>query len=426
MTWGRIGFLLWILVALCCPAFAWGDEFRFVPSMSVKEDYNSNVLFTTNNTGRDFITTLSPGVEIWDSTGRLDTDLLFRLGRLEYAKNSDLDATNQTYDGKFRYALTPLLNVSAEGGYTKINNPTLNILTTGIVMAAVPWNHISASMSADYQLSEKTALGLTYNYGNDYYGDPRFNSDTSHDVGGGITYDFSEYVSTLKGRMNVDYSRISFPDSHTDSVVATVGFSRDFNEVWNISLNGGIRHSSTESTVQVVTQVPTGLFTIINGQIEEFVFLEARNENVRSADTGLVGNASLNYKGDRTTGSLTFSRGVTPAYTFSGAAVQNALTVSVRYQLTYELSAILSSSYNTLKTIPSSISSQLVNQHTCWINPVIRYEFSKGPLKIFDREKDVAVEASYEYTSVDYTLTKTEADRHIFSIRLTMQHPFLE
>src|SRR5208283_3749034 len=102
---------LWLLVLLF-PAFAWGDDFSLTPSLSVQEAYNSNILLSATDIRKDFITTLSPVVEMVDRTGLLDTDLLLHLDRLEYAENQGLSGTNQLYNGTLKYLVSPLLSVS--------------------------------------------------------------------------------------------------------------------------------------------------------------------------------------------------------------------------------------------------------------------------------------------------------------------------
>src|SRR5271157_2998914 len=96
-------YLLVVIVLLSCPLLVWGNEFRLVPSISVKEEYNSNILLSTDSEKSDFLTTVSPGVEMVNRTDRLDTDLLVRLDRLEYLDNRDVSATNQMYNGKLHY-----------------------------------------------------------------------------------------------------------------------------------------------------------------------------------------------------------------------------------------------------------------------------------------------------------------------------------
>src|SRR5271157_1517136 len=149
-------YFLVIIFLLSCPSLVWGNEFRLVPSISVKEEYNDNILFDTDGARKDFITTISPGIEIVNNTQRLETDLLARLNRFDYANNREFSATDQLYNGKFRYHATPLINISAEAGYVRDSQPDRDILTSGIILTTVPRNRINASMSADYQFSEKT------------------------------------------------------------------------------------------------------------------------------------------------------------------------------------------------------------------------------------------------------------------------------
>ena len=162
-------YLLVIIVLLFCPSLIWGNEFRLVPSISVKEEYNDNILFLTDDIRKDFITTISPSLEMVNNTEKLETDLLARLDRFDYADNREFSATDQLYNGKFRYHATPLFNISAEAGYVRDSQPDRDILTSGIILTTVPRNRYNASLSADYQFSEKTAAVVSYAFGSDEY-----------------------------------------------------------------------------------------------------------------------------------------------------------------------------------------------------------------------------------------------------------------
>jgi len=37
--------ILIAVVLLSCPSLVWGNEFRLVPSISIKEEYNDNIFF---------------------------------------------------------------------------------------------------------------------------------------------------------------------------------------------------------------------------------------------------------------------------------------------------------------------------------------------------------------------------------------------
>src|SRR4030067_3205216 len=102
-------YLLFIILFQFYPSFVWGKEFPLGPSISFNNAYNSNILISANEIKGDFVTTLSPGVEMVNRTGRFNTDLLVRLDRLDYADNRELSAGTQMYNGKVRYLAPPKL-----------------------------------------------------------------------------------------------------------------------------------------------------------------------------------------------------------------------------------------------------------------------------------------------------------------------------
>jgi predicted porin len=145
------------------------------------------------------------------------------------------------------------------------------------------------------------------------------------------------------------------------------------------------------------------------------VFLPV-TEHQKDSGLGWVGNAGLHYKTEHGSGDLTYSRDIMPAYGLNGAAEQNAVAVSSQYRLTYEFSTLFSAGYYALTSTPGNLSLQVIKQHTFRVSPGVRYDFSK----------DVSLDLSYEYSTVDYPATKTEASRHLVSIRFTVQHAFFE
>ncbi|MBF0560251.1 MAG: outer membrane beta-barrel protein [Nitrospirae bacterium] len=399
-----------IFLIVLSPEVSRGEEFRLVPSLSLKEDYNSNILLSTLNGRSDFITTISPGAELIDRTENANMDLLLRLDRLQYAENGALSSTNQMFTGNFGYSPTPLLSISAGAGYVRNSNPTLSLASTGFVSVAVPVNRISSSFSVDYKFSELTEGIVSYTYGTDYYNNSAYLSDISHDITAGLVYDLGGYFRTLKGRTNMSYSYYSFPGSRTDSVNGTVGFSWDLNEIWSASVDSGIRH--TWSKIPVTSYME--LYQVYQGQ-PYLVFLPV-TEQQKTGSWGWVAKAALNYKTEHGGGGISFTRDIIPAYGLNGASEQNALAVSSQYRLTYEFSALFSGGYTALNSASGGLSSQVIKQNSFRVNPGVRYDFSR----------DVSLESSYEYTTVDYPTTRTHANRHVVSVRLNMQHPFFE
>lgn len=400
-----------MLFVACCPAIARGNEFSLIPSMSVKEEYNNNIFFSTNDKKRDLITTLSPGLEMVDNTERLNTDVLARLDRREYASSRDLSATDQAYNGSLRYLVTPLFSLSGAAGFVKDSSPDRDILTTGIVLTTVPREHTASSLSADYQLTEKTLTSISYAYGRDHFIGQRSLDNISHDVNGGLVYDLGQYFPAVKGRINVDYNYYSFPGSNIDSAMGTVGFSRDFNEVWSIQVDGGGRH--TRSNI-AVTQLEPVFISFFGFPIQ--IGNQLVNEQVKNAGWGWVGRASLNYKDERSTASLTYLRDVLPASGLGGAAVRDSIVFSGQQGVTYEWYLLFTAEYFSNNSKSHEFSSQTIDQRSYHISPGIRYEFSK----------DMYIEGTVDYVRVDDMFAKTNANRYLSSLRLYIQHPVLQ
>lgn len=450
-------FCIVVLVLLFCPWQSWGDESRLVPFIGAKEEYNGNILMVTEAQGvnKDFVSILSPGVEMVDRTDRLDTDLSAQLDRVDYSHYRGLSATNQSYSGKFAYRATPLLTFSAGAGYTINANPTLDIGTgrgipfgttistqtgtatspthsnppapdpsgttgtssssadshalqgnttsiAGLPVVSLPLKRFTTSLSANYQLTEKTSAITSYNFVSDHYEKPSYR-DTSHDVNTGLVYDLGSYLPLVKGRLNVDFSSYYLPDSRTYSTACIMGLSRDIDEAWSASVDVGIRR--TWSEIFVSEWVPNTPDTQ--------QWTRVRHDN---HSWGWVASASLNYQGERIQENLAYVRDLSLASGLNGAAERNAFTLTTQYRLTYEFSGLFAASYSQYKSDSSNYSANVIDQRTYDGSAGFRYEFSR----------DTAVDVSYDYTLVRYPISDANAYRQLVFINLRTQFPFLE
>jgi hypothetical protein len=443
-----------VLLLLACPAIVRGDEICFVPSLAVNEQFNTNILLATQaeNVRKDYITIPSPGFEMTDRTAQLDSMLSLQLDRLQYSRNEELDATNQHYSGSIRYSATPRLNFSAEAGYTKDSNPSLGpatsssslphtgnsntgggnasastilipitgdsntgggnttastspIPTTGISntgvgnapasttlpLIASPVERIWSSASMDYRMTETTSLSAMYRFGWSSYESPQYR-DTSHDAEVGFVIDLDKYLPRVKGRLNTGYSQYLLPNLRTINVMSTIGFSYDVSEAWSILVDGGLRRTDSEIT---------DIFVV--------------NERQDQIERGGTGRLSLNYKGDYTGAELSYIQDFTMAYLASGRqapAERKALSFTARHQISREWSALLTAGYTTYTA------ARVLTQNNVSISPIIRYDLVQ-----MSGERDLALEASYEHTRIDYTAAGT-AYRDLYFIRLSVRFPY--
>jgi len=78
--------ILIAVVLLSCPSLVWGNEFRLVPSISIKEEYNDNIFFLTDDIRNDFITTISPSLEMVNNTEKLETKFVGPAGQVRLCR----------------------------------------------------------------------------------------------------------------------------------------------------------------------------------------------------------------------------------------------------------------------------------------------------------------------------------------------------
>jgi hypothetical protein len=440
-------FVTLALLLMTCPAHVRGDELCYVPSLALGESYNSNIMLTTyaDYVRPDYIATLSPGFEITDRTERFDSSLSLRFDGHHYARNEELNATDQQYSGSVRYAATPLFRVSADAGYQKISNPSLdagpaaprlpvgtvipvisvppqpatpsqpsgnsNTANTGggdatsppLPLVATPVERISSSISMGNQLTETTSLTALYRFGWSSYAIPRYR-DRSHDVQAGLAIDLGRYLPRVQGRLNTGYSQYLLPNSRTINVSGTIGLSHDVSETLSILVDGGIRHTSSESFVEELVPNQTPPTAYINTRIR-----------IDHTDWAGVGHLALNYKGHDSGAELMYTRDFSMAYLASGhqaPAEREALSLTVRHKITQELSAFLTTEYSTYTA------ARVLTQTNISVSPLIRYELFR-----MNGERDLALEAAYERTRIDYAVSGT-ADRYMYVIRLSARFPY--
>jgi hypothetical protein len=383
-----------------------GDEFKIIPSLSTKEEYNDNIFFSQDDRKKDFVTTFSPALELIDRTERLDLNLSARVNVLRYWSNRDLDSVDQFYRGRIGYSLNPKLKISAEAGYTRDSTPDREIEVTGLVLNTVKRYKQNYAAGTEYTFSEKTKANLSYSYERSDYKDPRFLDLTAHDINLGFIHDLSKYFSATLGRMNLGYSRYQSQDTTVDYYYATIGMSRALSEKWNILIDAGGSYTRSQFEVETLEFVPPSFSRIVR-------------EQETGKGVGWVCQATLSYKGEKTDGGLTFSHRMMPATGTAGTAgtaERTALILNVRHRFTYEFSGRLSTGYYINKSEAGQFSTTPLDQATFSVTPVLRYEFTK----------DIALEASYNFALVKYKQPETEAQRNLFMINLIIQYPLFE
>ena len=394
------------IVAFCCAAMmpgqvreAAGDELKLLPSIAVKEEYNDNILLTPVAVTRDFITTLVPGLTFIDRTERMDVNVAGRLEQRSYARYTDLNATDQYYEGTGKYMLTPTLNLSGRAFYSDDSRPGRDIYTTGLPLLAVTRWRQNYTVSGDYSMSEKTLATLSYDYLNDAYNSNAYVDLEAHTMNLAFTHDLSSFGGATKGLMNLGYTRYNMSGlTKVDNYEATVGISRDLNEKWSFLINGGARQ--TDSKFQAAQLITPRTFAITEESTQGW---------------GTVGRTNLSYKGENGTGGITISEDLFPPSGQSGTLERISVLFDANRRFTYELYGIFFAGYYSNKTSSGQSGIQGVDAEALVIRPGIRYEWNRN----------MSLETTYSYTRVKNNITGTIAERDVIEVRFRLQHDLL-
>ena len=100
----------------------------------------------------------------------------------------------------------------------------------------------------------------------------------------------------------------------------------------------------------------------------------------------------------------------------NGTAERNATTLSAERKLTDKLSVSLSLGYYLLSSDTSQFSAEVNKQNTSDVNTAIHYAFSR----------DTFIEASYDYSWIEYPVAGTVARRQSVYLHLSTQYPLFE
>jgi hypothetical protein len=393
---------IFCLVALVSMVYGLGyaDEFKLTPTIGVREAYDDNLFFSTSNEVDDYITRIFGGLDLLNRTDQLDLNLSAKADGLLYADNTDLNDVEQFYKGDVGYRLTERVKLAASGGYSQDSRPDRDIETTGFVFTGVKRKRWNAGASADFTLSEISALSVSYAFERDTFDKPEYVDYDFHAAGLGYTRDLSKILPRLIGRVNAGYAYFSTDDTDVKIWSATLGFSRDITEIFNLLVDAGARYAASEFQVAALVPYPPYLTTVTETQY----------------DWGPTGRIVLSYKGETTRSDITAAKEVQPASGNNGTADRTSFLFNIRHRFAEKFSAHLSAQYFLNKANAGELSTQAIDEETVSIQPGLSCEIIEH----------LVLTASYTYTQVKYKISDTEAKRNRVFVQMSYGIPLFE
>jgi hypothetical protein len=376
-------------MAILSPSGAFGYDFRLLPSLSAREEYNSNLFFTRENREDSWVTTVIPGLEAAGKTERLDAALSGNLRWLRYNADPSLDAKEYAARGRLGYRFTPEFRVAGAGEYRKESRPDRHFEEAGLLDSSKDYRQ-DYTFLTEWAVTEKAAATMSYAFERlDYPALPQRNS-TNHSVDLGVAYNLKRFSEETRGRVNLGFSRGIYEGLTINNSTLSFGVSRAVHELWSVVANVGGRYTKSE-------------FDAPGGMQED-------------GSTGWVADASIVYTGERSYGSFTFFHDVAPAYGFGGATLRTAAVLNLRRRFLYSLSGTLATGYYWNKSLAGQFSTQAIEEQSARLRPGLRWEATKN----------IALDAAYQYTWLKNELTGGKAVQNVFYAGATLSYPFFD
>ncbi|HQJ08291.1 MAG TPA: hypothetical protein PLF54_04755 [Deltaproteobacteria bacterium] len=382
-----------LIAVILNSARAFAAEITFVPMLSLREEYNDNVLFDSTNGDEidDWITTVSPGARLTGRTENLDASLQTRFDILKYSRTDDLDETDQDYSGSATCEITERLRASAQARMIEDSRSDRDIETTGLVLGTEKRHRRQFGTSADYAVSEKAVATLSYSYYKETFDDPEFDDSTGQDANLGINCNLGSLVALTTSRLNVGYALYKFPDTRITSYSMTIGASKQFNDY--ISLSADIGQSLTRSTFETTYWI--------------FTYEE------RGKERGTIGNLALTYADELTKGTITLYRNISALSGDTGTVRRTSVRLDVTRRFTYEFRGRLTAEIYKNRAVRGELASEDVDEQTLRVQPTLTYSLTN----------DLTLNASYRYTRLkDYEEDKKNV-QNLYYLVMSWQYP---
>jgi hypothetical protein len=238
-----------LILALSLFSVADAAAYEIIPriSLSLSEEYNDNV-FLTRDRVSDFITRISPGINLalrsLNSEITLDYFPTFNF----YAKNSDLNNTGQTFSGNGSFTLSDQLSVGVTESYIKSTDITdlRGIPDLGPLAGRTEERLNILGGTITYKLRSNLISTADFTYTNVTYKEPLFSDLRSYAGSIGLTYIQSERDSFSA---SARYTKFDF-ETGSDSTVQdyTLGVTHRFTPTFSVRAEGGVSLTKVQDT----------------------------------------------------------------------------------------------------------------------------------------------------------------------------------
>ena len=217
-------------------------EGSLLTSVGLRQEYNDNIFYTASNKTDDFISYVTPALNLTYATEILNLSALAGWDGQLFWDNSDQNRLNQRYGLNVGYRLTERWSVSANGRYVFDSTQDSQLDETGSVEPGLSdRQRLNVGAGLDYAISERTNVGADYEFQ-----DTVFQRDSDVDTKRHSIRAY--YQRRLQNQRDVIsiFPQFTWADSDDwDGLNSTLNFSwaHPFSETLDTSITVGVRHT---------------------------------------------------------------------------------------------------------------------------------------------------------------------------------------
>ncbi len=415
----RFGFTIIVVVILLGAASCVSaDPTKVTPFISLKQEYSDNILFSEKNKKKDFITTVSGGLAVKQTTEVMNASLNARLDQLLYMDFNELDSLDQFFSGNVNYRATQRLGLGASARYSKDSRKDREADTTGLIVSG-DRETARFFLSSDYLFSETTKGDIRLGYGmveTEEINRIEDNDDVRVDLS--LSRNLSKTFRNTTGLLNLSYLRYTadvettvpgavltsttFQEYTTDIVRFSTGLSKDMTELYNVYCQVGANYARTTENLRT-RQTLTGTGAVVG---------DATFPDQEDDIWGGVISAGLKYDGLYYDMGLSVSQDMRGASGTNGAVQRSSVAGNVYGRLTDKFTLTLDASCYLNQNERNNQAD--TEDLTFNIQPGFRYQFYR----------DFIVSCFYRFTSVENRQNNTIKERNLIYIVIKKEFEF--
>lgn len=235
------------LILFALPLDMRASETTLTPQLLIGGRYDNNVLFERTNPIDDYSSVVQPALLLDYKTELSNIDLGADLHFVNYLDRSDMDTVKQYYHMDADTRLSERIRVDAKIGYTIDTLLDSELEETGRVFNREDREQLRAGAGMDYSLSQKSEIGVDYDfYRTDYEQEGRADRKT-HSVRTHFSRFFNEGIDCLTVLPRYRYI-ITTDDIEVNDFSLSLGWTHKSSEIGALRLFAGGRYTEQSPT----------------------------------------------------------------------------------------------------------------------------------------------------------------------------------